>query len=539
MVLALAFRGASSWGVAVTLVLSVALTGAGCGKSETGAQAEPTTGGQCADCGEGGAGGEPATFNPAGMAGQAGQGEAGTPPVTDPELVLSRISISQTLEVDLMERGSALSAAKRDVPLIAGKRALVRAFVELGENYVPRRLLGVLDLQSGGRTHSVVSERTPTTDSLADDLATSFNFDVPAEDLTEDATYRVRVLEADTTPFLRFPEEGFVPFEPQVLPTFKLVLVPYLSNGFGPRTGAEERESLRRRLLALYPSRDVEISVAPAVELGYAVEADGGGWDDALDEIYELREKATPKPAADVFYYGLLAPAASEDAYCPKGCILGYALIASELDASERGAIGIGIFQDGSGAGEAEDTTAHELGHALGRDHAPCGISDPSDVDPDWPEDALHKNALIGGYGYDFDLSRLVKPRPTKDVMSYCTPTWVSGYTYSGIFERLQSIAAQGSAAQSVQVPQTLRVARIRRSGESRWLAPRSKVGLVAGARASLLDARGGVVAEVAARFARVDHGPGGYVWLPEKQLQVPGAVSVDLRRFGGSVLPL
>jgi hypothetical protein len=521
-----------------TLALSVAVISAGCGKSSSVAREEPSEGG-AGGATDGGAAGvaEPSAGVPS--AGEAGQGDAGTPPVLLPELSLTRISVSQTLEIGLMENGAEVPAARRQLPLIAEKRAFLRAFVSLGERYVARPLLGVLDLQIGKRSHSVVSERTLTQSSLAEDLSTSFNFDVPAEDLIDGASYRVRVLEADTEPLLRFPEEGFAGFVPQSLPTFKLVLVPYRSNGFEPRTDVEDLERLRRRLVALYPSRDVEISVAPAVELEYAVDADGGGWDDALDLIYELRDKAAPAPAADVFYYGLLAPAASEDAYCPKGCILGYALIASEQDAGERAAIGVGIFQDGSGAGDAEDTTAHELGHALGRDHAPCGIPDPNDVDPSWPEDALHKNALIGGYGYDFELSRLVKPKPTKDVMSYCTPSWVSDYTYAGLFERLQAIATQGGSAQSVQRPQAVRVARIRRSGDSRWLGARTKVGLVAGTHVELLDTQGGVVARIPARFAPVDHGPGGYVWLPEKPLAAAHAVSVDLRPFGGSVLPL
>lgn len=466
-----------------------------------------------------------------------GAGDAGSPPALPPELTLDALSIFQTLEIPLMADGRSLAVGTRAVPLVAGKRALVRAFVELDARFEARPLLGVLDIRTGEREHSVLSERIISGPSAPDDLASTFVFEVAAEDLAADSAYRVRVLETDTTPLARFPETGFDDLGARALGPFRLVLVPYVANGFTPKTGEAELAALRRRLLALYPSRDVEISVSPPVTLSYPVGADDAGWDKALDTIYELREQAAAAP--EVFYYGLLAPAESYDAYCPNSCLLGLAYIADERDESERAAIGVGVFPNGTGDGDAEDTAAHELGHALGRDHAPCGISDPSDTDPDWPADAAHKNALIGAYGYDFELQRLIKPRPNKDVMSYCSPAWVSEYTYAGIFDRLQAIHAESPAAAAVQVPQALRVARIDRSGRSHWLAPRLKPSPSLPGKVALLDSRERVVASTPARFTRLDHGRGGKVWLPERTLKAPGAVSVDLRPFGGGLLAL
>jgi hypothetical protein len=463
-------------------------------------------------------------------------GEGGAPTLP-PELTLQAVSLYQTLEVPLMEAGHAVPRDETTLPLIAGKRALLRAFVELDERFEPRPLLGVLDIRTDAREHSVVSERTLTGASAREDLSSTFVFDVDAEDLEPGSEYRVRVLEADTSLLARFPEEGFAELGVREVPPFRVVVVPYAANGLLPKTGDEELAALRRRLVALYPSRDVELTLSQPVTLDYAIAADGAGWDDALDLIYELRERAAPAP--DTFYYGVLAPAASYDAYCKKGCLLGYSIVADEAMEAERGSIGVGVFPDGSGTGDFEDTAAHELGHALGRDHAPCGISDPSDIDPAWPKDTAHKGAAIGVFGYDFELARLIKPRPSKDVMSYCSPSWISDYTYAGIFERLLAIANQGAALPSVREAEVLRVARIRRSGHSRWVAPRLAPGVRFGATASLLDSSQRLVGRAPARFARVDHGPGGYVWLPEPQLVAPGAVSVDLRPFGGGILPL
>ena len=124
---------------------------------------------------------------------------------------------------------------------------------------------------------------------------------------------------ADTTPLTRFPEADYVDLDALVLPPFQLVLVPFITNGFAPKTGTAETTALRQRLLALFPSIDVAISVAPSVTLPYVVNADGDGWDSALDKIYQLRAEA--KAAHDVFYFGVMAPSASYSSYCSKGCI--------------------------------------------------------------------------------------------------------------------------------------------------------------------------------------------------------------------------
>lgn len=507
------------------------------GKSQGGSGTEPG--------GTSGSAGQP----PQAEAGQAGQrpdaggtaGQAGAPPIAVPvpDLALRSITISQTLEIPLVQLGVAVATAKRALPLIASKQALVRASVDVGVKYSARPLIGVLDVKTGAVTRTLVSERTIQQSSVQDDLATSFVFKVDGADLAASSTYRVRVLEQDTTPITRFPETGYRALDAQVRKPFELAIVPYLVGGFGPKLGDAELAGLRQRFLALYPLADVHITVKPAVTLKYVVNGAGDGWDEALDEIYDLRLKAMP--ADDVFYFGMLAPADSYDTYCDNGCVLGYSNVASETDVDSRGSIGVGVFQDGSGVADAWDTLLHELGHALGRDHAPCGISDPTDVDVYWPEDALHKNAAIGGYGYDFDLTRLVKPKPSKDVMSYCTPVWISDYTYGGIAERLALIAAQTqpqAALRSFQ-PAQFRLARIRRNGDSRWLGARTKNGAAAPVDVAVLDAQGRTLSTVHAQVARIDHGAGGYVWIPEQALSRSGAVAVDLRPLGGHVLAL
>ena len=89
----------------------------------------------------------------------------------------------------------------------------------------------------------------------------------------------------------------------------------------------------------------------------------------------------------------------------------------------------------------AASTVAHELGHNWNRDHAPCG--GPAGVDQSYP----YPNARIGVYGFDL-VTQTIREPDRRDVMSYCSPEWVSDYTYEGILNfRGTSPAASVSAA--------------------------------------------------------------------------------------------
>lgn len=472
---------------------------------------------------------------PAGAAGEPSGGQGGAPVVAAPTVLLRSISISQTLELPLMKGGVAVESDERPAPLVAGKRALVRVFVDFEAGFGARPLVGVLDVKNGKSTRTILSQRTLTAGSTQDDLASTFSFNVDGADLAPSSSYRVRVLEEDTTPLARFPSVDYQPLSASALPAFELVVVPFISNGLAPKTTDAEMSGLRSRLLALYPSSDVVVTLADAVTLPYVVNGDGDGWDAALDHILAVR--AAAKPADNVFYFGAMAPDATYSKYCAGSCILGYSYVVDdEADVESRGSIGITVFQDGSGVKDAWDTVAHELGHAMGREHAPCGIDDPKDTDPDYPYD----NGGMGTtYGYDFDLVRLIKPKPARDVMSYCTPVWISDYTYSALFERLDFIASTSFRALSFSPPALFRVARIRRSGESVWQGERRRRSGSRRTTLDLLDAAQRRLGTIEAQVLPVDHGRGGQVFLPAEKLGQSGAASVDLRPLGGSVLPL
>lgn len=108
----------------------------------------------------------------------------------------------------------------------------------------------------------------------------------------------------------------------------------------------------------------------------------------------------------DVLYYGLLATG------IPMGPIVG----------CNSGGVSTG--SNGQGI-----TMAHELGHACGRPHSPCGTPGDASYPAYEPYDpAGTPMASIGEYGLDISTGTVMSPNTFKDFMSYCWPKWISLY---------------------------------------------------------------------------------------------------------------
>jgi len=91
-----------------------------------------------------------------------------------------------------------------------------------------------------------------------------------------------------------------------------------------------------------------------------------------------------------------------------------------------------GCGDDGVGAAVVGDsvTLGHEMGHACGLKHAPCGTSG-SKADSNFPTYEPYTLGSIGEYGVDVSADFVFRPTPSRDVMGYCPgQQWVSLYHY-------------------------------------------------------------------------------------------------------------
>ena len=94
-------------------------------------------------------------------------------------------------------------------------------------------------------------------------------------------------------------------------------------------------------------------------------------------------------------------------------------------------------------------TMAHELGHNLSLGHAPCG--NPFLLDPAFPE----TDGSIGAWGYDFREGGQLVPPSRPDLMSYCSPQWISDYHFANALRYRLHTAAMGGQSSLVAAPAT------------------------------------------------------------------------------------
>ena len=401
-------------------------------------------------------------------------------------------------------------ATGQDVPVVAGRDAVLRVFYTTEDEQVGEAVTVRVELDSGERFDV---DDTLVGQSVEDDLESTLNVALPGDVLTEDIGYRVSVLRNQRidNPDAYFPAEGFEsPDEVVAEHVFKVVVVPFAYNADGsgrvPDVSDEGMAALEQRFQQLYPVSSVELTVHDTIAWSGAIEPTGAGWQDIGFQLAGLRIQESP--AEDVYYYGVFSPAASLNAFCQQGCLLGVTLLndspADVGDSRLRIAIGVGFEE------VFADTMLHELGHAHGRGHADCGYGiDPASIDHDYPYDG----GLIGNIAYDLVNDALV-PTDFSDVMGYCDDVWISDYQYNALLTRATNIQdSMNRRADERTVSGTL----IAVDGDgASWTDMPMTWNEGTGQAVPVLLETGLGLRQVEGRFVRYDHLPGGWLLVPE-----------------------
>jgi hypothetical protein len=383
-------------------------------------------------------------------------------------ITVAEVAVFQAVKVSVAKAGAKVTT--RAAQVVAGRDALVRVYVTPDGNAAGKALTAELKVSGAGGEQLYKDAKSLTRASTDDALASTFNFEVPGAVLGVGAQYSVAVTDPSLpgvrgteSSTARYPADGSLEaFDAKSTgKQLKVQLVPFQYNADGSGrladTSPAQVERYRQGFFKMYPVAAVDVTVHAPVAWSTAISAGGSGFSSALQAMVRLRQQ--DGAPADLYYMGIFSPAPSLSQYCQGGCVMGLSgLISDPRDSAGRASVGVGFAGDQSVA-----TAVHEVGHAHGRSHAPCGGA--AGADRSFP----YAGGGIGSWGYDLVSKQLLPPTRFKDFMGYCSPEWISDYNYNAIFRRVQAVNGVPTTALRFTEPRDFRIVSVEPDGRLVW----------------------------------------------------------------------
>lgn len=296
------------------------------------------------------------------------------------------------------------------LPLVAGRDAVLRVFLSADQINFFEPGVRVRFFRDGAEVAALVSpSRFGIPVQVSEGvLASSYNLIVPGSVLQPGTTYVVEALTEGVVPLLggsvtQFPASGEpIPLEIIEVAPFRIRFVPVIQPGTAmANVNSANVGQFMAATEAVFPLSEVEVSVRQPYT-STASTATEAGWSQLIREVRVLR---LLDGRTDEYYHGIVRRIAHWAG-------LGY--------------VGYPVALSYDALPAANWTVAHELGHNWGRRHAPCG--NPSGIDTAFP----HAGGRIGLHGVDREGREVFRPN-TADLMGYCSPRWISDYTYLAV----------------------------------------------------------------------------------------------------------
>ena len=342
--------------------------------------------------------------------------------------------LSVALSAPVIYLNQAAQNADGTVPLIAGRKALLRVFANGDEVsfYEPR--VRATFYRDGEAVHRV--SINPPAEQLPDEvvesrLDRSYNAVIPGEVLQPGVGLVVEIDPDGVVPQSaasqsRVPAQGVMPIDIVDMPNLHQVIVPVLvtwapdERVFNWTRGmtAESRQLQLARTLLPIGQMTVEVHETYHTSADLTTQR---GWNRFIREIRTLSFMEGERG----YYYGALE--------LPSG--------------SAWGGLGYLGYPHVSVGRASEGTYAHELGHNMDLRHAPCGGA--GGPDPNYPYD----DGSSGIWGYHIERGRLIDPEQYRDLMGYCRPDWVSDFHFiRAANHRMATEAGQAAADRAAGV---------------------------------------------------------------------------------------
>lgn len=392
----------------------------------------------------------------------------------------------------------AIQSVQRDdnsVPLVAGRPAFIRVYALSSEANTSVPLVRIRLYGPAGIFDSVTIPPPvlgTQTNVLRGDIVASYNLTIPAPQVVKGLRIDAVVDPDDDIGETNesdnhWPATGTLALDVRTVSPLQIRFVPVRQsvNGMVGAVNNGNKATFADLAGRIFPLEKVTptlhaiyTSSAPALQSD-----DGnGGWGQILGEMNALRISE----GSSYTYYGVVATTYNSG-------IAGLGYIGTPA------AIG---WDKGSSVG---GIVAHELGHTFGRSHAPCGTSP---ADPNYP----YPNAEIGVWGYDQGTGAVKDSVAMFDLMSYCSPAWISDYTYKGVLDfRANAPMVVGAADSGLLVWGRMRGDSLILEPSFMVQAPAHMPATLGGAyRLSGRDANGGSLFDFSFDGAEVPDLPGG-----------------------------
>lgn len=354
--------------------------------------------------------------------------------------------VNKDLTITGLEITQAIQRADNSVPLVANRNTVVRVFAEAPVggpiNNVVVRLTAVRNGSTIGQMNSA-----PTTipvDATRDSFNSTVNFQLPAGWLSGNVNLTATIDPDNTIPEADENNNSISrTMNFNTVPDLQVRIVPINYTHTGPTAPgfypAQSVDYISDWLMRAYPIGNVQITMrSPYNFTGNLQDINSWANDSQTGLLNKMRElKVFDGYSLDtpVVYYAFVPISNGSTRWFFNG-YAGIGWIGG------RESVGLNLM----GFWPADETgklAAHEIGHNMGRRHAPCGVS--GQTDPDYP----YAGASIGEYGLDISEGVFWSPTTAVDFMSYCNPAWISDYTYIGIYndQRANGFAAMNDTA--------------------------------------------------------------------------------------------